>query len=436
MIGTIIAFVVAIGILIFVHELGHFILARRQGIRVLTFSLGFGPKLIGKTIGDTEYVISAIPLGGYVKMAGESPFEEREKKPDEFASKTVFQRAKVVLAGPMMNVVLAFLLMPLVFLIGTKVPAYLDAPPVVGWVDPGSPGLEAGVVLGDKVLKVDGKAVGSWERLLTLLASRPDQEVPIEVERAGSVLSLTVKPKADPATGAGISGLMPPMSTAISKVNPGFPAGEGGIQSGDRIVSLDGEPVEHWVQVSQYIRPRAGQAIRVGVERKGMNGMVEVMTVTPVKDEISGFGVIGVVNFQEMVERKFGPVEAVQKGIARMAELTGLTFDVLRQLFSFNVSIKTLGGPIMIAQLSGEAASSGAGDFIALMAFLSLQLGILNLLPIPVLDGGWLVFLLIEAIKGSPLNQRSMEVAQTVGFALLITLIVVVSYNDLMRILR
>lgn len=431
MLSTIIAFVIALGILIFVHELGHFLVARRQGIKVLKFSLGFGPKLFGKKVGDTEYQISAIPLGGYVKMAGENPFEDTHQSPDEFASKTVFQRATVVLAGPMMNVVLAFLLMPLVYLIGTHIPAYLDTVPVVGWVEEGSPAEQAGILQGDRVLKVDGKKVKNWEQMLTQVATRPDQDVPLEVERGGAATLRTIRPKIDAATGAGISGMLPEMPPVIAKVNPGYPAGVAGFKAGDRIVSLDGKPVGHWYQVSQYIRPRVDQPIRFGVER---GGTVQELQVTPIKDAASGFGVIGVVNLQNMVEKRFGLVESVQKGLGRMAELTGLTFNVLQQLFSFNVSIKTLGGPIMIAQLTGEAAHSGAADFIALLAFLSLQLGILNLLPIPVLDGGWLLFLVIESIKGSPLNRKTMEVAQTVGFALLITMIVVVSYNDLMRI--
>ncbi|MBI5197315.1 MAG: RIP metalloprotease RseP [Nitrospirae bacterium] len=433
MLSTIIAFIVAIGILIFVHELGHFIVARRQGVRVLKFSLGFGPKLIGKKIGDTEYAISAIPLGGYVKMAGESPFEEAEKTADEFSSKTIWQRAKVVMAGPMMNVVLAFALMPLVYLIGTKVPAYLEAVPTVGWVESDSPAEKVGILRGDRVLKVDGKEVHNWERMLTLVASHPERPVTLEIDRSGTAINATLTPKADPSTGAGISGLMPEMPTVISKVSPGYPAGQAGLKPGDRIVSVDGTPVSHWYQVSQYIRPRVGQMIKFGIDREGQSLEIQI---APIKDTISDHGVIGVANLQNMVERKFGLVESVQKGLSRMAELTGLTFDVLKQLFSFNVSIKTLGGPIMIAQLTGEAASSGVADFIGLLAFLSLQLGILNLLPIPVLDGGWLLFLLIEAVKGSPLNRRSMEVAQTVGFAFLITLIVVVSYNDIMRLFR
>jgi regulator of sigma E protease len=323
--------------------------------------------------------------------------------------------------------------MPLVFLIGTKVPAYLDATPVVGWVEPDSPADRAGFQAGDRVLTMDGKEVRNWEKMLTILASHPDRPVTAKVERSGTVLEKEVTPKTDPSTGAGISGLLPDMPTEISKVNPGFPAAEAGLKAGDRIVSVDGAPVTHWFQVSQHIRPRAGEPIRLGVLRNGESLEVRV---TPVKDALGEFGVIGVMNQQNLVERKFGLVESIQKGVARMAELTALTFDVLKQLFSFNVSIKTLGGPIMIAQLTGEAASSGIAEFIGLLAFLSLQLGILNLLPIPVLDGGWLVFLGIEAIKGSPLNRRSMEIAQTVGFAFLITLIVVVSYNDIMRLFQ
>ena len=185
--------------------------------------------------------------------------------------------------------------------------------------------------------------------------------------------------------------------------------------------------------MSSYIRSHVEKEIAVAVMR-GDEKMI--VTVRPIKDQTGGYGVIGIINRQETVVKKFGIIESIRHGMSRMYELTVLTFDVLKRLFSFNLSIETLGGPIMIAKLTGEAAQSGISDLIAFVAFMSLQLGILNLLPIPVLDGGWVIFLLIEKIKGSPLSKKTMEVAQTVGFALLITLIIIVSYNDILRVFK
>lgn len=430
---TLLIFIICIGILIFVHELGHFIAARIKGIRVLKFSLGFGPKLIGKKVGDTEYLISALPLGGYVKMAGEN-IEEATMAPDEFPSKSVSDRATVVLSGPAMNIIIAFLLMPLVFFIGIKMPAFLEEPPVVGWVEEGSPAEAVGIQIGDRIRKIEDKAVSDWEDVVTTMSMRPELGMEIEVERGGEIKYLFLeKVEGTQYSGTGYAGLLPGMPPVIGKVNKGYPAEKVGLKGGDRIIEIDGNPVVSWYQVSSYIRSHVGRDIAITVER-GEERITA--TVKPVKDEAAGYGVIGIINQQKVIVKKFGVIESVKHGMLRTYELTILTFNVLKRLLSLNLSIEALGGPIMIAKLTGEAAQSGIADLIAFMAFMSLQLGILNLLPIPVLDGGWVLFLFIEKIKGSPLSKKTMEVAQTIGFALLITLIIIVSYNDVLRVFR
>lgn len=429
---TVIVFVICIGILIFVHELGHFIAARTRGIRVLKFSLGFGPKIIGKKVGDTEYLISALPLGGYVKMAGENITEETSMAPDEFSAKSVSDRALVVLSGPIMNILIAFILMPLVFFIGIKMPAFLEEPPIVGFVEEGSPAESGGILVGDRILKIDGKNVSNWMDVGTIISTRPDLGIKIKVERSGGVQDVLLEKKGEAPHGE-YAGILPDIPAVIGKVNEGYPAEKAGLREGDRLIEIDGNPVGNWYQLSSYIRSHEEKDINITALR---GDDTITVTVRPVRDKGTGYGVIGIMNQQKTLAKKFGVIDSIKHGILRMYELTVLTFEVLARLLSLNLSIETLGGPILIAKLTGEAAQSGISDLIAFMAFMSLQLGILNLLPIPVLDGGWVVFLLIEKIKGSPISRRTMEIAQTVGFALLITLIIIVSYNDILRVFR
>lgn len=427
---TLIYFLIVIGILVFVHEFGHFIMAKRAGVRVDKFSLGMGPKLIGRKWGDTEYLISALPLGGYVKMAGEEPDEEKTGSHDEFPSKSVWQRIKIVAAGATMNIILAFAIMPLVFYIGTSVPAYFDEPVVVGWVESGSAAEQAGLRRGDRVVKIKGRKTVTWSKALEIIAANPDSAVSVLVKRAGAEQELMLTPRADARTGGGDAGLLPEMPPRIKGVTQGMPAEKAGIKPGDDILSANGDRIEHWMQFSDAVKAHVGREMTMTVRRNGENVS---LTVTPVMNERAGYGIVGVVNDVRMVKKSYGVIESVQKGVTRTFELFGLTVDVLKQLFTFKLSIKSLGGPIMIAQMSGEAARSGITDFLSLMSFISLQLGILNLLPIPVLDGGLIVFLLIEALRKKPFSDKVMEVSQSIGMVLLLSLIAVVSYNDVMR---
>ena len=430
---TFIVFVITIGILIFVHEFGHFIAARLGKIKVLRFSLGFGPKLVGKKVGDTEYQISALPFGGYVKMAGESPQEEATGAPDEFASKSVSTRAFVVLSGPLMNILLAFIIMPLVFMIGIKTPAYLEKSPVVGWVDRGSPAEKAGIRTGDYIIEVEGQKIENWNSLVVILSTHPSLGIKLKVKRDGTVKEIFLPRASKNIKAQGYAGIYPPISPRIGQVRKGYPAEKAGFKPGDLIVAVDNISMHSWHQVSAYIRSHVGKDVDVAVKR---GDKILHLQVRPVMDKELGYGVIGIVNRPEVIVKKYGLIDSIKAGMSRMVGLTYLTFDIIKRLFTMNLSIKALGGPIMIAKLTGEAAHSGMADLMAFLAFMSLQLGVLNLLPIPVLDGGWLLFLLIEKIKGSPISRKTMEVAQTIGFALLITLMIIVSYNDILRVFR
>ncbi len=424
---TLIYFLIVIGILVFVHEFGHFIMAKRAGVRVEKFSLGMGPTIPGMSVkkGDTEYVISALPLGGYVKMAGENPDEEPTGAPDEFQSKTVWQRAKIAAAGSLTNILVAFLLMPLVYLVGT----YAEGPARVGYVDKGSPAEKAGFQAGDVIREINGREISDWTMAQSLIAVNPDTNVTVVLDRGGERKELTLRPEAATELKIGTAGLVPDLPAEIGRLRPGLPAEKAGLTVHDKILAVDGVTIYHWNQFSSLVRDSGGKGLKFLIERDGKR-LEQV--ITPVKD--GGRYVVGVEPFIHLVFKKYGLVESVRLGFQRTIEVADLTFITLQKLVTLQLSIKTLGGPVMIAQMSGQAAAAGLSAFIALMATISLSLGMLNLLPIPVLDGGMLLFLIIEALRKKPLSRRVMEISQAVGAALLITLIIVVSYNDVMRL--
>jgi regulator of sigma E protease len=422
---TLLYFLIVIGILVFVHEFGHFIMAKRAGVRVEKFSLGMGPKLVGYKKGGTDYIISALPLGGYVKMAGEHPDDETTGAPDEFPSKTVWQRAKIAAAGSLTNIVLAFLLMPLVFMIGT----YAEGPAKVGFVEAGSPAEKAGFQAGDVVEKISGRTINDWPKALSLIAVNPDTDVEVTIDRGGEKKALILRPTVATELKIGTSGLIPDIPAEIGRLRPGLPAEKAGLQANDKILAVDGKTIYHWNQFSLMVKDSGGKPLTITLERGGTR-MEKV--ITPVMD--GGRYVIGVEPFTRLVFKKYGFGESVRLGFQRTLETVDLTFITLKKLLTFQLSIKTLGGPVMIAQMSGQAAAAGLSAFVALMATISLSLGVLNLLPIPVLDGGMLLFLAIEALRKKPLSRKVMEVAQSIGAAVLITLIVIVSYNDIMRL--
>jgi regulator of sigma E protease len=421
---TLIYFLIVIGILVFVHEFGHFIMAKRAGVRVEKFSLGMGPKIAGFKRGDTEYVISLLPLGGYVKMAGENPDEEPTGAADEFQSKTVWQRAKIAATGPLTNILLAFIVMPFVFMIGT----YSEGPAKVGYVESGSPAERAGFQTDDVILDINGRSITDWTKALSLIAVNPETDVNVTVERQGERKTLTLRPDSATELKIGTSGLVPDMPAEVGRLKPGFPAEKAGLKVNDKILAVDGKTVYHWNQFSTLVRDSNGKKLDLSIDRDGKRSNV---TVTPKKD--GDRFVIGVEQVMRLVFKKHGVLESIRLGFDKTVEFVDLTFITLRKLMTFNLSIKTLGGPVMIAQMSGQAAEAGMSTFLSLLAMISISLGILNLLPIPILDGGLILFLIIEAIRKKPLNRRTMEIAQSIGAATLITLIVVVSYNDIMR---
>ena len=436
---TIIAGIVMLGILVFVHELGHFCVAKWCGVKVLKFSLGFGPKLVSKQWGETEYLICAIPLGGYVQMLGEGngdQGEEAELTPEEerrsFARQTVGRRMAIVAAGPFMNLALPFLVMPLAYLIGVNLPAYLEQPPCIGYVVAGSEGEHHGFKSGDCIRSVGGTPVATWEALGPALVNHAGMALPVVVERDGQPLELTLPPDHGALEGLQAIGLLPPQAAVVGKIAPDMPAAVAGLKEGDRIVALGEAPVASWYDLRPLVQESGAQPIAIHLVRDGQPLSV---TLTPKQAADGADYLIGISPHHETTFKRFPFVEAVRAGAARTMELIDLTVVFIRKLFSGHVSTSNIGGPITVVQIAGQAAQTDLSSIFSVLAFLSIQLGILNLLPIPILDGGHLFFACFELVLRRPLSLKAREIAQQIGLALLIMLMLLAFYNDIVRLL-
>jgi len=425
---TVISFLLVLGVLIFIHELGHFAVAKWANVGVERFSLGFGPRLIKVKRKETEYCISLIPFGGYVKMVGENPDEEVKEEDEKrsFSGKPLNLRALIVAAGSVMNLVLALFLFPLIFMLGIEVPAYIDKPAVIGYVAKGEAGDKAGLKKGDTIEGINSKKVATWEDFFRELTLNPDKSLSISISRDSTVSTVTF-PSEILNTGMGVYPLIPPV---IGDVSKGFPAEKAGLKSGDVIKTVDGMPISHWVELQEIIKQSAGEKVFL-IERGENSFQVEIAPVYNV--ELKAY-IIGVMQGEDTVVKRYGFFESVRLGLSRAMDMVVLLFMVIKGLIFGAYSVKTLGGPIMIAQVAGRAAESGIVELFSIIAFLSLQLGIINLLPIPVLDGGHLFFFLIEKIRGKPLSEKILSVSQQIGMALLIALMVFVTWNDILRL--
>lgn len=426
---TLLAFAFVLGVLIFVHELGHFVMARRVGVRVLKFSLGFGPRLVGFKRGDTEYVISAIPLGGYVKMAGENPDDPRTGRDDEFLSKTKWQRFQVLIMGPAMNLVLAVVVTAGVLMNGAEIPAYQSKAPVVGQVTAGSPAARAGVRTGDRIVSVAGRTVDTWEQVLVAVGTRANRDTPIVLLREGKEITVTAMPAPQTRYEIGDIGVFPDSHPHVLSILPGSPAEKAALKPGDLILAVDGATVTFAPQLIEAISKKAGTVVTLRIAR---NGVPQDVQITPELN--AGRGRIGINIGEDLTRIKPGPVDAVVMSVKRNYEQAGLIFQTVWQLITGETSTRQLMGPLAIAQLSGESAQQGWIPLFALMASISLNLGLLNLLPIPVLDGGHILIMALEGLARRDFSVRVKEKMFLAGLAVLLMVMVTVIYNDLTRI--
>jgi len=434
---TLLSFLFVLGVLVFIHELGHFLLARWNGVRVITFSLGFGPKLLKFQRGDTEYCISAIPLGGYVKMAGENPDDPRTGADDEFMAKSKWQRFQILIAGPAMNILLAVVLLAAVLMRGAEVLAYLDQPAVVGLVQPGSPAERAGLLPGDTITKFGTADVRTWEHLEMAVAARPEREVDVTILRNGREEHLRVRPDLTELTTrnnarfeVGTIGVLPDVNPSIVSFVAGKPAESSGLKVGDTLVAIDGERMVFAAQVAETISKKpADKPIEFRIRRDGAE---QTIAVTPYRE--GDRSMVGLTPREATKSFKPTPIEAIGMSVERNIEMAGLILNTLKDLITGEASPKQLMGPIGIAQVSGESAQAGWLALLGLMASISLNLGLINLMPIPVLDGGHIFIMAIETISRRDFSLQVKEKMLFVGFVLLMTLMVTVIYNDLTRI--
>lgn len=448
---SIFAFVIVLGILIFFHELGHFLVARLFGVGVEKFSLGFGPRLFGRTVGITDYRVSAIPLGGYVKMVGDEPDAEIDPEliPQSFTHKHVFKKILIVAAGPFFNLLLAMIIYAgFFFFVGTE-----DIRPVINHVDEESPAAVAGLTTGDVIVSIDGEAVAAWSDINRLVAAGQGQSVQITAKRGNRVFDVAVTPQTKVTKDilgddvsyydAGFSGL-PPLQAVVGDVAEGYPAKKSGMRKGDRIVAIDGQPIDSWNAMKEIISKGKGGPLAIQVVRDGETRTFEIVPVLFSEENLLGEKVdsyrIGIstpgiiIPEADRIILKRGPVQAVWEGLDQTYQICRLTLLSIGKLIKGTVSTKTLGGPIMIAEMAGQQAREGLTNLIFFTAVLSINLAVLNFLPIPVLDGGHLLFFFIEAVMGRPVNTRMREIAQQAGIFLLIMLMIFVFYNDITRI--
>ena len=447
----VIPFVIALGVLIFVHELGHYLVARWCGVKVLRFSVGFGQPLLKWSVGRdrTEWVLAAFPLGGYVRMLDEREGEvPAQDLPRSFNRQSVWRRFAIVSAGPLANFLLAIVLYWGLFSTGMEE----LRPRVTLTQAESSIAMEAGIREGDTVLSIDGAEVRGWSDLrwlmLQAVLDRRQADVVVRAADAGETplrldfSSVTIDDSGDDLIARiGLRPWRPAIPPVVGQVLDGSAAARAGVQSGDRFVEIDGQRIDSWLELVETVSEQAGRALPAVVERGGVR--VE-LAVVPDATTVDGrsVGRIGVsaadmpgLRDQIFTVVSYGPVEGLVRAVAKTWDTSVLTLKMIGRMLIGEVSWKNLSGPVTIADYAGQTAKLGLAHYLGFMALISISLGVLNLLPIPVLDGGHLLYYVVEIVKGSPVSERTMQLGQQVGLVMLAMLMVFAFYNDIMRLL-
>jgi regulator of sigma E protease len=430
-------FMILIGVMILIHELGHFWAARFFDVRVDAFSFGFGPRLFGFRRGETDYRVSAVFfLGGFVKMAGEIPGDEGANDPRGFLAKPRWQRLIIVLAGPMMNVVLAVGLLTGLYMVKYQRVVDADNGAVIGSVSPDTPAAKAGILEGDRIVKLDGQRNPTWDDVLLKEAESAARPMHLTVERSGKDLDVTVTPVLDERNGIGTAGWTEKGEVQLGPVSAGMPAQKVGLQQGDLILSAAGHPIHATVRFHEVIRGSAGKPVDIEFQRGGQQRQVTVQPVWSTADGQPRW-VIGA--FVEpklnIVTSRLSLPDAVRESVQENARSASLIFRLLEGIVERRISAKSLSGPVGIAQMSGQAAKQGPSAFLMLMSMVSLNLAVINLMPLPILDGGSVVMLVIEMVMRRDMSMSVKEAVFKVGFVFIMMLVAFVLYNDITKIL-
>ena len=437
MITSIIGFLILLGVLITIHEFGHFLFAKLFGVKVEVFSIGFGKPLIKWKGKETVYQIALIPLGGYVKMYGEDSMTEPVqgeidksafKDPRSFHSKPKWQKILIAFAGPLFNIIFAIFAFTVAYMIGISKPTYLEKPVVIGYIQPESIAEKLGLKAGDKIVAIDGEPIKNWKDLTVKLGMKLGRKAKLTVLRNDKEINITVNiPEDMKKLTLGIS---PPIEPIIGFIEPNSPAEKAGLKAGDILLAINNKPIKNWYDLLEYMKNVKGEKVKLLIKRNNKTLSVEIK---PKFDKRLGRAIIGIAPKTDITVVKFGFLDALKKSIEKSYELTVSLGEVIKGLITGEVSFKTLGGPIAIAKFSGQALESGISTFLFSMGFISLQLGYLNLLPIPVLDGGLIAILLIEMIIRRDLPEKAKEILAYIGFALIGTLMIFVIFNDIIR---
>lgn len=425
---------ILLGVMILIHELGHFWAARIFGVRVDVFSFGFGPRLFGFKRGDTDYRFSAILFGGYVKMAGEQPGDENANDPASFQIKPRWQRLIIVFAGPAMNVVLAVALLTGLYMVKFQHEVEPGGA-IVGHVTDGTPAAKSGVLPGDRIIQIDGQKNPTWEDIEREEIASAERRMDVTIERHGKLINTSVTPVNDERYGVASSGWEESGDIVVRDVTPGMPADGAGLKANDIMVAIDGQPIHSRFKLTEVIHDKNGNPVNLEYSRNGVNHTV---TVKPVMSNANGkpqflIGVLPALKLNVVTERLSLPA-ALAESLDQNRKNATLIVAFLRGILERRMSAKALDGPIGIARESSRAAAMGPSAFFSLMAIVSLNLAIVNLLPIPILDGSAILVLLIEMLRGRDLSTTFKEGLLKVGFVCLMAIVVFALYNDISKV--
>lgn len=431
-IENIVWLLVLIGVMILVHELGHYWVARYFDVRIETFSFGFGPRLWGFRRGETDFRISLVPFGGYVKMAGEQAGDQAADDPRSFLGKPRWQRLAIAFAGPMMNVLLAVALLTGLFMYKYPKPMDASGSAVVGHVAPGSPAEKAGVREGDRIVQIEDLVNPTWDAVAIKEFSNANRPLRLVLDRHGRRIETHVTPRLSERTGVGYAGWSQQAEIQVSEVVPGMPAEKAGLRRGDLLVRIDGKPIRSLLSFHDEVRASGGKPVVLEFMR---DGQLQSLTIQPVFQESEKRWMIGVAADHRILYEPLPFTQALAQSVNYNIRGATLIYEFLRGIVARRMSARSIDGPIRIAQLSGDAAREGAYTFIHLMAAVSLNLAIINLLPIPVLDGGVILMLLVEMLLRRDLSVPVKEAVFKFGFVFLLMIMAFVIYNDITKMI-
>jgi regulator of sigma E protease len=431
-----------LGVMILVHEFGHFAAAKLMGVRVEVFSIGFGKRLLGFRLGETDYRLSALPLGGYVKMTGVSAIEMPEEHadgasvdPGEFMRHPRWQRVIIAVAGPAANMILAVALLTAVFSMRHEIPYGMYRPAVVGWCQPGYPAAQAGVKTGDQIVQIGDARNPTWQDVQNKILISPNQPLALVVKRGGQELPLTLLPKVEGKQQAGDAGWQPQQPFVVTGLEPDMPGIQAGLQVGDEIVSVDGKPIHATGAMQGYLQTTKDKPVHLQVER---GSRTVALTVTPKLSTLDAHTQTYRIGFiSEPTEVEQLPLtRAFGRSLEECKKLSGLVLDLIGRMVERKVSVKQMSGPIEIVRVSGEMVHNRSlNDLLEFMSMISLQLGLFNLLPIPILDGGLIAMLLVESVMRRDINESIKLRLYQAAFVCLVLFASMVIFNDVVKML-